>query len=56
MDKHLLTQMEQLRNMMMETAQLKQSLLHHDVLILSQSLDEIILQVQEERRMLSRFN
>lgn len=56
MDKQLLMQMEQLRDKMIETALLKQNLLHRDVITLSQTLDEIIMQVQEERRALSRAN
>lgn len=56
MDKRLLLQMEQLRNKMVETALSRQSLLDRDVLILSQSLDEIIVQVQSERLALSRAN
>lgn len=59
MDK-LLMELEKLRDEMVETALLEQDLLHRDVLVLSQSLDEIIIQVQSERlhtyksRMLSR--
>ncbi|WP_168119214.1 aspartyl-phosphate phosphatase Spo0E family protein [Paenibacillus sp. HB172176] len=50
MDKQLLAQLEQLRNEMNETAQLvEQNLLHSDVLVLSQTLDEIIVRVQSER-------
>ncbi|CAM3966055.1 aspartyl-phosphate phosphatase Spo0E family protein [Paenibacillus alkaliterrae] len=56
MDKQLLIRMEQLRNKMEETALLKQNLLHRDVILLSQSLDEIIVQVQRERYALSRAN
>ncbi|WP_084134581.1 aspartyl-phosphate phosphatase Spo0E family protein [Paenibacillus harenae] len=56
MDKQLLVQMEHLRDKMVETAILKQSLLHRDVISLSQSLDKIIVQVQEERRLLSQAN
>ncbi|MFD0586838.1 aspartyl-phosphate phosphatase Spo0E family protein [Paenibacillus sp. GCM10027627] len=54
MDKHLLLKLEQLRNEMVETALTEQNLLHRDVLILSQSLDEIIVRVQSERRLLAR--
>ncbi|MCR2803078.1 aspartyl-phosphate phosphatase Spo0E family protein [Paenibacillus soyae] len=54
MDKQLLMQLEQLRNEMVETAISEQNLLHRDVLELSQSLDEIIVRVQSERRMLAR--
>ena len=54
MDKQLLMQLEQLRNEMVETAISEKNLLHHDVLALSQSLDEIIVRVQFERRMLAR--
>lgn len=56
MDKQLHLQMEQLRNKMVETALLKQNLLHRDVITLSQSLDKIIIQVQEAHRALSRAN
>lgn len=56
MDKQLLMQLEQLRNEMVETAISEQDLLHRDVLVLSQSLDEIIVRVQSERRMLARTN
>lgn len=48
MDK-LLLELEKLRGEMVETALLEQDLLHQDVLVLSQSLDEIIFQVQSER-------
>jgi hypothetical protein len=54
MDKQLLMQLEQLRNAMVETAISEQNLLHRDVLVLSQTLDEIIVRVQSERRMLAR--
>ncbi|WP_138753440.1 aspartyl-phosphate phosphatase Spo0E family protein [Paenibacillus sinopodophylli] len=50
MDKQLLTQMEQLRKKMIEAALLNESLQHLDVLMLSQSLDEIIVQVQKRER------
>ncbi|WP_144023659.1 aspartyl-phosphate phosphatase Spo0E family protein [Paenibacillus sp. FSL H8-0548] len=50
MDKQVLTQMEQLRKKMVDAALLNESLQHLDVLVLSQSLDEIIVQVQRERR------
>lgn len=50
MDKQVLAQMEHLRKKMIEAAQLNQSLQHLDVIMLSQSLDEIIIQVQRERR------
>ena len=53
MDQQLFLQMERLRNQMVETALLEQNLLHHDVLELSQSLDEIIVQVQVERRLIT---
>ncbi|MBD2869591.1 aspartyl-phosphate phosphatase Spo0E family protein [Paenibacillus arenilitoris] len=56
MDKQLLVQMELLRDKMVETAMLKQNLLHRDVITLSQSLDKIIVQVQEERRLLTQAN
>ncbi|WP_082967663.1 Spo0E family sporulation regulatory protein-aspartic acid phosphatase [Paenibacillus oryzae] len=46
----LLEQLEQLRTEMVETALQEQSLLHRDVLVLSQSLDKVILRVQIKRR------
>ena len=49
MDKQVLSKLESLRDQMVETALIKQSLLHHDVLTLSQTLDEIIVKVQSER-------
>ncbi|MEK3881517.1 aspartyl-phosphate phosphatase Spo0E family protein [Paenibacillus sp. PL2-23] len=54
MDKQLLMELEQLRNEMVETAITQKNLLHRDVLVLSQSLDEIIVRVQAERRLLAR--
>ncbi|QNK55423.1 Spo0E family sporulation regulatory protein-aspartic acid phosphatase [Paenibacillus sp. PAMC21692] len=48
MDK-LLLELERLRGEMVETALIEQDLLHQDVLVLSQTLDEIIVQVQSER-------
>lgn len=55
MDKQLLVQLEQLRNAMVEAAISEHNnLLHRDVLTLSQSLDEIIVRVQSERRLLAR--
>lgn len=55
MDKQLLAQLEQLRNEMVETAISEHNnLLHRDVLTLSQMLDEIIVRVQSERRLLAR--
>ncbi|MDF2834555.1 MAG: Spo0E like sporulation regulatory protein [Paenibacillus sp.] len=48
MDK-LLMELEKLRGEMVETALMEQDLLHRDVLVLSQSLDEIIIQVQAGR-------
>lgn len=54
MDKHLLIQLEQMRNKMVEKAISEQNLLHRDVLLLSQSLDEIIVRVQSERRSIVR--
>ncbi|NIK77521.1 hypothetical protein FHS15_002657 [Paenibacillus castaneae] len=53
MDKQLLTQMEKLREEMVETALVNESLQHLDVISLSQSLDEIINQVQRKHRALS---
>ncbi len=55
MDNHLLLQQEQLRSEMVETALLEKSLLHNNVLEISQTLDVIIVQVQSERR-LSRIS
>lgn len=49
MDKQLLVQVERLRGKMVAAAAVKQNMLHHDVLILSQSLDELILRVQMEK-------
>ncbi|GKU79616.1 aspartyl-phosphate phosphatase Spo0E family protein [Paenibacillus sp. L3-i20] len=54
MDKHLLLQLERLRNEMVKTAITEQNLLHRDVLVLSQTLDEIIVRVQSERRTLAK--
>jgi Spo0E like sporulation regulatory protein. len=54
MDKQLLAQLEQLRSAMMETAASRQNLLHRDVISISQSLDEIIVRVQWERRLRKR--
>ncbi|MHA6483827.1 aspartyl-phosphate phosphatase Spo0E family protein [Paenibacillus sp. strain BS8-2] len=48
MDK-LLLELEKLRCEMVEAALQEQDLMHQDVLVLSQSLDEIIVQVQSER-------
>ncbi|MFD0958753.1 aspartyl-phosphate phosphatase Spo0E family protein [Paenibacillus chungangensis] len=56
MDKQLLLQLEELRNEMVETALIEKDLLHRDVLILSQSLDELIVQIQWERRPKRRAN
>ncbi|MNZ51318.1 Spo0E like sporulation regulatory protein [compost metagenome] len=56
MDKQLLSQLETLRNKMVEIALLKDNLLHGEVIMLSQSLDKIIMQVQKDRRKLSRAN
>lgn len=49
MDKQILMQMEQLRKKMIETALVNESLQHLDVISISQSLDEIIIQVQRKR-------
>ncbi len=49
MENQTLVQMEHLRSKLVETALLKQNLLHGDVIVLSQLLDKIILQVQRER-------
>lgn len=50
MEKQLIFEMEKLREEMVETAMLKQNLLNREVLLLSQSLDKLIIQAQEERR------
>ncbi|MGN7455862.1 aspartyl-phosphate phosphatase Spo0E family protein [Paenibacillus pasadenensis] len=42
-------QIERLRGQMVETASLQNTLLHGEVLQISQSLDLLIVQVQEER-------
>ena len=54
MDKQLLMQMEHLRSKMVETAEVQQNLQHRDVIMLSQSLDELIVKVQKGRLALSR--
>ncbi|RIX53425.1 aspartyl-phosphate phosphatase Spo0E family protein [Paenibacillus nanensis] len=55
MDKQLLAQLEELRSEMVETAISEHNnLLHRDVLTLSQMLDEMIVRVQSERRLLAR--
>ncbi|MFX3633549.1 MAG: aspartyl-phosphate phosphatase Spo0E family protein [Candidatus Pristimantibacillus sp.] len=53
MDKQLLLEVEQLRDKMVETALVKQTFLNCEVLQLSQSLDELIVRVQEKQRELS---
>jgi len=50
MDKQFLLQLELLRHEMVETAMQEQNLLHHDVIQLSQSLDEMINIVQSYQR------
>lgn len=55
MEKQLLSQMEQLRVEMVETA-LRHNLQHSDVLTLSQSLDELIVLAQLERRARTQVN
>ncbi|MUT65548.1 aspartyl-phosphate phosphatase Spo0E family protein [Paenibacillus sp. NEAU-GSW1] len=50
MEKQLLIEMEKLREEMVEIAMLKQNFLNIEVLQLSQSLDKLIIQAQEERR------
>ncbi|QJC51811.1 aspartyl-phosphate phosphatase Spo0E family protein [Paenibacillus albicereus] len=42
-------QIERLRGQMVETASLKNTLLHGEVLQISQTLDLLIVQIQEER-------
>ncbi|EXX88283.1 phosphatase [Paenibacillus darwinianus] len=49
MDKQLLVQVERLRGKMVAAA-IENNTLHQEVLHLSQSLDELILQVQVEKR------
>ncbi|HUC90811.1 MAG TPA: aspartyl-phosphate phosphatase Spo0E family protein [Paenibacillus sp.] len=49
MDKQLLVQVERLRGKMIAAAT-KNNILHQEVLHLSQSLDELILRVQVEKR------
>jgi hypothetical protein len=49
MDKHLLAQMERLRGMMVATAIRKQNILHRDVLLLSQMLDQLIMKAQADK-------
>ncbi|WP_020616747.1 aspartyl-phosphate phosphatase Spo0E family protein [Paenibacillus daejeonensis] len=49
MDKQWTMQMESLRKQMIDTALGKQSLLHRDVLRLSQTLDRLIVKVQAEK-------
>lgn len=53
MDEQLLMQMERLRDKMVEKAITEKNLLHRDVLVLSQSLDQIIVKVQSEQRELA---
>ncbi|WP_165279937.1 Spo0E family sporulation regulatory protein-aspartic acid phosphatase [Paenibacillus protaetiae] len=48
MDKHLLLEMENLRVQMVETALVKEDFLNREVLLLSQSLDLLIVRAQEE--------
>lgn len=48
MDKHLMLEMENLRVQMVETALVKEDFLHREVLQLSQTLDVLIVRVQEE--------
>ncbi len=54
MDKYFYEQLELLRHEMVETALLTNNLLHHDVLELSQSLDEMIILVQCKQRVLEK--
>ncbi|MDQ0058257.1 hypothetical protein J2T15_001035 [Paenibacillus harenae] len=56
MNRQLLLQMEQLRGKMVETALLRQSFLHREVITLSQRLDEIIVRLQKEQAALSKAN
>jgi len=49
MDKQWTRQMESLRKQMIDTALGKQTLLHRDVLRLSQALDRLIVKVQAEK-------
>jgi Spo0E like sporulation regulatory protein. len=50
MDNHLHVQMEAIRGQMIATALRKQTFLHREVLVLSQMLDALIVQVQSEQR------
>lgn len=49
MDKQWTRQMESLRKQMIDTALGKQTLLHRDVLRLSEALDRLIVKVQAEK-------
>lgn len=50
MDKQLLAEVETLRGKMVAAAVRQQNILHRDVLLLSQSLDQLILKVQTEKQ------
>ncbi|MGU3470372.1 aspartyl-phosphate phosphatase Spo0E family protein [Paenibacillus sp. D51F] len=47
-------QIERLRGQMVQSAETQNTLLHREVLRISQSLDRLIVQVQEERMTKSR--
>ncbi|WP_081667277.1 aspartyl-phosphate phosphatase Spo0E family protein [Paenibacillus pinihumi] len=49
MDKLKTAQMEMLRGQMVDTANRKQSLLHREVLLLSEMLDQMIIKAQREK-------
>ncbi|WP_270171703.1 aspartyl-phosphate phosphatase Spo0E family protein [Paenibacillus sp. SYP-B4298] len=49
MDKLGTAQLEKLRGQMVATATRKQSLLHREVLLLSEMLDQIIIKAQKEK-------
>jgi hypothetical protein len=49
MDKQLLQQVERLRTKLNAAATIRQNHLHREVLRLSESLDELILQVQVQK-------
>ncbi|XEC92812.1 aspartyl-phosphate phosphatase Spo0E family protein [Paenibacillus tarimensis] len=50
MDKQCMKQLETLRGLMVDTANRKKTLLHTDVLTLSQLLDQMIVKVQTEKK------
>lgn len=50
MDNQLLVQVERLRGQMVATAARRESMLHREVIQISQRLDELIYRVQTEKR------